>query len=128
MSKQVTAADLIRSVRAVADERPEFVYADQAGFDELGAGCSYVGPAIGNRDGEGCIVGRALERLDFDMEEVAEWENSSRSDGGSGIESLVDQFSIPGQPAEVGWLKRVQAGQDAGESWGAAVDEADAEQ
>lgn len=124
MTKQITASDLIREVRAVAEEHPDFTYAAQAGYDPT-AGCSYLGVAIGNTDGKGCIIGQALERLEFNMEAVKEWELSEPG-WGTSVFDLMEHFQIPTTYAEKNWLAGVQSSQDHGESWGFAVKSTDA--
>lgn len=124
MTAQITASDLIREVRAVAEEHPDFTYANQEGYDPR-VGCSYVGAAIGDHEGRGCIVGQALERLEFNMEAVKGWELSEASEGTS-VTDLMGHFQIPATYAEKNWLAGVQSSQDHGESWGFAVKSTDA--
>lgn len=126
MTKQITAADLIREVRAVASERPDFVYAEQEGYSPT-TGCSYLGAAIGNADGEGCIMGQALGRLEFDMEALGAWEEdrTGKPGGGTGVRSLLERFGIPAERNESGWLGLVLGKQDHGGSWSEAVAVAD---
>jgi len=120
MSNLITASDLIREVRAIASERPDFHYTYQEG---AGLDCSYVGVEIGNRTGEGCIVGQALARLDFDMGSVAEWESNGGSCGTT-VFQLIDAYAIPHSREEANWLVWVQRRQDIGDSWAEAVETA----
>jgi hypothetical protein len=111
-------ADVIREIRALAAERPDFIYRQPV----PGEGCKYVhrrssGTVIPN---EGCIVGQACARLGWIPPE--EWEGTS----------AVRLLDLPRDPdtarpitPEGDWITEVQAAQDGGNTWADAVAQAD---
>lgn len=110
-----TVDDVMAQVRALAAERPDYVYRPVA----PGALCSYVT----GQDGQGCIVGQALMRLGVPKERLA----ASEADEGTAVpadellQDLLDLDTAAMATNEVGWIMSVQTGQDSGETWGKAV-------
>lgn len=108
-----TLDDVVSKVREVAAERPDFVYqslqTDPLGFNIR---CFY-------RHGEkpGCIIGQALDRLDYVVPSSLEGENVYRV--------LDHLFGEPQADDRANWLRFVQARQDGGSTWGEAVQYAD---
>lgn len=107
-----TAEDVVAQVRNLAAERPGYVYSP--GEYES---CSYVT----GEDGQGCIIGQAVQRLGVPAELLEALEDKAA--GGLGVKSLLstllgdeEAFSPAGS-----WLASVQARQDASAPWGAAV-------
>lgn len=126
MSVDYTAADLICEVRAVAAERPDFVYSSQSGASIME--CSYFGQAIGDPTGEPCIVGQAFKRLGGAPEGLLEAEGSESLDDaflGTGIGYILERFEIQRTTEQAKWLAAVQRAQDTGDSWRFAVEHAD---
>lgn len=120
MTKTITAADLIREVRIIAAERPDFAYADQPGGDGT---CSYFGRSTSDHTGQPCIIGQAFKRLGYEPEglrfgELNEGQNPN-------INTVIQTWSIPASTPESMWLGRVQRKQDHGDNWGTAVANAD---
>lgn len=105
---------IIREVIAVAQERPDFVYARPAvpspSFGQ--ALCQYV------QDGQpGCIIGQALWRLGYigpSLEEAG--ENTSA------VGSVLSYLNLHLDDEEADWLRDVQYQQDSGQRWFRAVE------
>lgn len=122
-----TLTDVVREVRALANQNPGFVYSSP-GYSESNNSngtCYYLHGE--NRDEPGCIVGQALGRLGFtvpvDWEGVNAGEVLGRLFGFKwdlGSDTEVDIV-----PTEVRWVKAVQAHQDERATWGTAVSKAD---
>lgn len=122
---KIDAEELKQEVFKVAAERTEFVYADQPGVDTQQ--CSYVATTIGGTEGEGCIVGQALERLGVPKDALREWESARVEDGlNTGVYALlmdIELVEVSGDDdREVSSeLGRIQGRQDRGQPWGLAV-------
>ena len=114
-----TVADVIEQVRALAAERPEFVYRSTSTDDGDHPSCSYVTGA----DGQGCIIGQALMRLGVEEERLADLEDSIP--GGMGADTLLFRLLGRGYAEGEMWISAVQASQDTGIPWGKAVKIAD---
>jgi len=111
---------LVAEVRALAAEKPDFVYtaiafhADRHGGGEK---CSYV-----HGDECGCIIGHAAVRAGMSLDELREKDDDDEDT------SVSVQFAEYGLSADrMGWLSKVQHGQDTKLPWGAAVSKADDE-
>lgn len=107
MTVNFTLADLARTLREVAAERPEFVYRNVD--DPSSNRCLYF-----HSDGEpGCIFGVALHRLGVAREEFGESMNISyylaQWFGGTEFDEAYYPFN------------NVQRSQDNGYTWGEAV-------
>lgn len=102
------------TVRELAAERPEHVYAPFSGVpdDAAGARCLYVHP-----EGFGCLFGHALGRLGVPREFLAHVE-------GLAIDDVLRDLSGESWAVE-DWAVEVQAAQDREEPWGNAVAYAD---
>ncbi|GAA1411999.1 hypothetical protein AUR04nite_00280 [Glutamicibacter uratoxydans] len=125
--EDLRAAQVVEAVRKLAEERPDFVYADQperVAFREAHPGmkeCSYLGayvpseidPTFASYEGEGCIVGQALARLGVSRDDLVEVEGES-------AKYVMVGNSMP-LTYEPGWLSVVQSEQDEGRSWAEAV-------
>ena len=111
---------LVAEVRALAAEKPDFVYTAidfHSDADGGGDKCSYV-----HGDEGGCIIGQAALRAGMDLDELREKDNDDQDT------SVSFQFAEFGLSIdELGWLARVQFHQDLKLPWGAAVARADDE-
>jgi hypothetical protein len=102
---------LVAEVRALAAEKPDYVYQLQS----KGPSCVYVEKGVGS-----CIVGQAALRAGMDLEEL------SKKDSDEEDTSVSVQFEDYGLSAEeLLWLSKVQHSQDTQFPWGAAVARAD---
>lgn len=102
----ITGADVVREVRALANQSPEFVYTI---VDPRGS-CLYV-----HEDGQGgCIVGQALMALGVSAMELGNHE-------GDAAPSVIRDLGIEASLEEELWLDGVQTYQDDGETWSFAV-------
>lgn len=113
-----TDDDVVRVVRELAAERPDFIYTQQPEGLAHGVGkstCSYVGARMGVKGGEGCIVGQALQRLGVKKKTLRRRE-------GEPATAVLRRLGVdPGWVHNGWWLNRVQAHQDMGNSWGYCV-------
>jgi len=118
-----TAEDVVAEVRKIAGEMPDFVYTDQGA--DLGPGaftpCSYLGRAIGDEQGQACIVGTALQRLGVSRDDLLKVEERGS------INALLSLGVARELSPTLYWLSHVQQAQDTGFSWGDAVRLADGE-
>lgn len=121
-TETITASDVIREVRLLASERPGFNYLSQRPNPSNTLGCSYIGRAVGDRTGEGCIVGQALVKAGVDFEKLAEVEIAS---GNLGVDGMLLRLKIESTSTERMWLRRVQRKQDLGDAWSTAVEYAE---
>lgn len=113
-----TSADVVKEVKKLAKERPDFNYKNQEGYKKNG--CSYVAATIGSDKGEGCIVGQALSRLGVSRDDLVE-QDSYISEGvtaGSALENLIYDTT---EAKDVVFLNAVQKAQDSGFTWSEAV-------
>lgn len=110
---KITDEQLISTLRALAAERPDYVY--KAPAHMTGFKCFYVHTdSSGEPTGPGCIVGAALHRLGVPLEVLAEHEGGPARDV---IASLT-------YGASWGLMHRVgcvQGLQDTGHCWADAV-------
>lgn len=113
-----TGKELVAEVRRLAAEQPDFIYGNQEGAEENE--CSYFGCAVGDSNGQACIVGQAMTNLGVDMERLEDLEKSGIS---AGIIAALEDGLVPikhtGEDAQ--WLANVQYYQDNGRPWGEAV-------
>jgi hypothetical protein len=109
---------LVAEVRALAAEKPDFVYTAIDFHSDADGGrekCTYV-----HGDDGGCIVGQAALRAGMPLDELREKDNDDEDT------SVSVQFADYGLSAdELLWLSKVQHAQDTNMPWGAAVDHAD---
>ena len=116
-----TPQDIVREIRTLAQERPDYVY---EGVGDTST-CSYVTGADG---GPGCLVGQALQRLGVPRETLAEVEGDIDLNGGLGVRRLLTALLGPVHlQRAVSWIERVQDAQDSGSRWHDAVASADVE-
>lgn len=110
--REMTASDLIRAVREEAAADPDRVYEGPSQTT-----CEYA-DANGNPL---CLIGHALARLAW-LDRIPEVGNAAAI---SGI--LTDDWreTMKSTSTQRAWLHYVQKSQDARQSWGQAVDEAD---
>lgn len=98
--------ELVKRILEVADENPDFVYNP---FDNI-TGCYYDGPARNGKnigpECNGCIIGTALQKMGVARIVLAEMF--------MGISSHIEGISTK--------IIQVQRLQDAGVSWGKAVE------
>lgn len=117
-------SDLVAKVRELAGAHPTAIYQST---DANGA-CYYTRGLVRDHiDGEektigvGCLMGQALKALDVPEETLYEYEDSQICEVVEGLLLDVSEHSN----AEIAWLADVQQKQDAGNSWGNAVQLAD---
>lgn len=106
------ATDVVSEIRKVAAEQPDFIYNDGS-LDE----CLYTENADGSPGG--CIVGRALMRLDVEEEDLVENDGQYAS-------RVLSELDISGNSLVMHWIDEVQRVQDGGKTWAEAVQSADA--
>ena len=118
-------APMVREVRRLAAERPDFVYDDQP--ERIGATRPYHHGADGEGNGAGCIIGEAAKALGASRATLRRMD-----DGRTLREALSLALRRPiaasvtrGEQEAIWWLGSVQVSQDMGESWGSAVEKAD---
>lgn len=117
-----TVKDVVREVRRLAEEKPDFVYTEQEGCDN-NLGACYYASADGQGNGAGCIVGQALGRLGVSQKALEDLDGVE----GAAVFTVLPTI-IPVAPDDGGmlnWLSDVQTGQDIGYQWGTAVKSAD---
>jgi hypothetical protein len=113
---EVTVLQVQAEVRKLAQEQPDFVYKRP----EYSAFCLYVHETSDGIKTPGCIVGHALHRLGFSLDEL--------EIGGTASEAL-ERLSVNGWDKDVvTWITRVQGEQDMATPWGRAVALVDAEE
>lgn len=116
---------MVREVRRLAAERPDFVYEDQP--DSLGAGvCFYYG-ADGKGGGTGCIIGEAAKALGASPATLQCMDDSVDFGDVLAIALDIPPFidDTQGEHEARRWLATVQGYQDSGMDWGSAVAKAD---
>lgn len=119
----VPAAKVLETLKAVASEHPDYVYAAPA---EMTAGrvltCFYVHETDGDQDAPGCLIGRVLHELGVPLASLSSYEGT----GAYSVAALV--LDITGQPDEIAGtiraLATAQDAQDNGATWGDALAEA----
>lgn len=110
----INTKDLIAEVRKVAEAQPDYVYYVNNSDTEL-IGCSYLADALGNPEGQPCLIGQALRNLEVHV--PRKHENTE-------IDTLLNDCEIDvvvSDPEDVVWLYQVQNQQDSGHSWGQSV-------
>lgn len=119
----IKQADLVREVKRLVAENPDFVYMNGGAYDsnEDVPTCSYV---TGD-NGQGCIFGQALINLGVDKEELSYWEQFNS--GETSIADLLDHHGRGGQPLKYeneGYgsityrsFETLQKHQDMGRTW-----------
>lgn len=118
MIEGITGKKVAKQVRKIAEERPDFVYTDQSVEVSDVEDCSYFGRSVYDPDvGQGCIVGQALKDLGVTKEEMikADIENHFAS-------SALKRLGIFSMEEYDKFLDTVQYNQDAGLSWGMAIE------
>lgn len=112
---KVSEADVLNTLQAVVDERPDYVYARPAHMPaDLGL-CRYVHTAEGDPETRtpGCLVGQVLSRLGIPLEELQKHE-------GSGATNVTPLFIYTtGRAVDI--LQGAQDNQDGGDAWGEAL-------
>lgn len=118
-----TATELIKEVRKIAAERPDFVYGKQGLFSP--DTCSYFGRDVGDESGSPCIIGQALKNLGVDTSRLKQAEDEY--DDNTGIASALDAeyIELAYTDREALWLSQVQTKQDNGDTWAESVAKAD---
>lgn len=116
----ITGKKVVKRVREIAKENPDFIYTDQGANDSE---CSYLGRSMSEPNvGQGCIVGQALLDLGVTREEMVEAE----IEGVPGYE-VLEYLGIESKFKHNIFLDYVQESQDDGETWKEAVEYADNE-
>ena len=119
----ITVDDVVKEVRSIAIERPDFIYLEQPleNEEDRSTNCSYLSAGLYTNEGEGCIVGQALSKLGITDEELRRVENASAADAlrAVGVEGSTRR------DRELNWLNSVQSQQDIGMTWGDAIAWAD---
>jgi hypothetical protein len=105
---------LIRTVRELAAEKPDFFYKTKDGA------CLYTP----NDEQPGCIFGQALLRMGYTKEELSKLDEDNGLDI---IEALkvLDIRSLTNE--ELQWCSDVQQLQDFGDNWRKVIENTDAE-
>ena len=139
---KITVDDVVREVRKLATEQPDFNYKNQEGVDNGGMSCSYLAGMtstqykdsalsksgltynearqlgmLGNR----CIVGQALSKLGVSDETLLDFEEM-------GADYVVGSNVEPSDEhnySKLMWLLVVQSLQDEGNNWAESVLRAD---
>lgn len=121
----ITVNRVIEEVRKIANERPDFVYADQPLSTPTlqSNSCSYISASYGIPEGEGCIVGQALQKLGISEDALQEHEGYIAS--GVLIRLDIHDQEESEHTPELEWLDTVQSEQDTKKSWGEAIRVAD---
>lgn len=124
-TKTIDTEALIKAVRAVAAEKPDYRY----DIDEQGQ-CTY------QRHGKpDCIVGQGLARIGVPVSDLAAFDacgDTPRPAASEGILSadidtiLTRAYGLSRYDEDVRWLSLVQQNQDSGQTFGEAVRNADA--
>jgi len=115
MTKKLIDTSLILASlkKAVESKGAEYVY------PKPGGACVYV-----SNGAPSCLVGHVVADLFPDkLEEVAQWDRDNEGD--TDFHSLQDAFQFPITPEAHLLLTTVQADQDMGVPWGAAVETAE---
>ena len=123
MSKyNFTMQDVVSEVRKLAQERPDFNYIKQAARGANDSGCSYTGASqTFPNEGEGCIVGQALQRLGVPRERLLLHEGAA----GGHVAARLAEVEGDVRSPEYYWLDHAQSAQDMGFTWSGAVALAD---
>lgn len=114
---------MVREVRRLAAERPDFVYIAQP--EHGTAECYYYG-ADGKGNGTGCIIGEASKALGASREILQYMDRSRSLEQALGFAlRRLNVNMMPDERDALQWLGFVQGNQDMGMSWSEAVEEAD---
>lgn len=100
-----TGADLVKAVRELAEETPDFVY------EPPGNHCVNIYEGKGS-----CIAGRAYVKAGIPVADIPY---------SLAVPSAVGVMGVVASMPEIDWLLTVQSAQDNGTPWGEAVAEAD---
>ena len=115
MNVTFTADDVVAQVKALAAERPHYVY---PGAD-YPRGCSYVDDVAGSHQGQGCLIGQALQRLGVPRDWLREHADE---DDGLRASAVLRALGVPGRTGYASsFLDAAQTRQDHGEPWGRCV-------
>jgi hypothetical protein len=108
--------DVVRTLRELAAERPDFVYEPEIG-EEGADHYRYC-----HKDGPGCIVGHVVAKLlpEFPLGNL-DIDPAKRFDSGTSAEVAIPRWGIGLEPATLDLLRSVQGNQDDEKSWGDAV-------
>lgn len=113
-SKQISSLDIVREVRKLAAEMPDFVYTKE---NPSADNCSNTrGGCSKYPDHKGCIVGQAIRRCGLDIHQSLDEASAY---------ALILPLEINDVCTASRWLRRAQRHQDCGNSWENAVYEAD---
>lgn len=116
-----TSAQFVETVRKIAAKNPDHVYR------EHNRSCLYF---YTDNDKGACIIGKAAEELGMTRDDFPGENNLMPVMSVRHILFSDYEFGIDPSPEfwkNVCWLGKVQNRQDLGESWGFAVEDADAE-
>lgn len=108
-----TESQVIDSLRAVAEERPDHVYERPAHMDGGDVSCYYVHTDAETDDPvtPGCGVGVALHRLGLPLEDLAKCE-------GEAADTVVERLCAGGSYGEAAqFALTFQSCQDNGDTW-----------
>lgn len=105
---------LIKNVRELADEYPDYVYR---------ADCTYISGGPGN---QGCIVGQASVAKMITNPDAGVPRDMNKNTFDSIVGHYPEEFTDVTEE-KVDWLSKVQELQDNEEPWGQAVEKADSE-
>lgn len=106
---------LIRTVRELAAEKPNFLYKSKN--DNR---CYYLSQGS---QYPGCIFGQALLKMGYTSDDLAKFDD----DLGVDIENVCKALDIYLTAEERDWCSIVQTGQDNGDTWRKAIEYADEE-
>jgi hypothetical protein len=106
-----TLEELETEVRRLAEENPEFAY------ERIASSCYYT--KGGDQNSPGCIMGRALTKLDPDIVPFLRMIDASPIN----IDGVLDKLGLT---VSSYWFSRVQYKQDSGTPWAECVAYADA--
>lgn len=124
---QITDEDVVRTLREVVAERPDYVYERPAHMEpiigddgDVAADCLYVHTSPDDADDAddaddltpGCLVGAVFHRLGVPLEDLATWE-------GRGGFDVAGEYGVSYDLANA--LSDAQASQDGGKPWGVAL-------
>lgn len=112
----ITRHDIVKTVRELAAERPDFNYRGQGVEPKT---CSYLGRQLSEPDvGEACIIGQVFERLGLSREELQRFEGYSTD----AIANYATGSTIGRET--VLWMAHIQDLQDGGHTWATALQNA----
>lgn len=107
----LTINSLIREVKRLAKQNPDFVY------QSCGSNCFYTKSE--NDNDCGCIFGQAILNLQPDLKETLQFfDNSSRVPR---ISVLLKKLGITASMKQQSWCNSVQSSQDRKSTWACAI-------